>query len=211
MASSAHSTTTRATASSSAATGTAVPASAARPAAGAGGFLLRRWERMRSWPAGKWLFSRAVGRMAPYTGTIGARVLELEPGHARLAMRDRRGLRNHLRSLHAVALVNLAEEASGLAMLAGLPDDARAILVRLSIDYLKKARGTITAEARCPVPDGSGEQELLLPVELTDQAGEVVARAEARWKVGPKSAPRRAPESSGSRDPAATGARSTRP
>lgn len=166
----------------------APPSTAAegRVAPGAGGRIGRLWERFCAWPGGRWLFSRAVGRMAPYTGTIGARVLELGPGYARLEMRDRRRLRNHLRSIHAVALVNLAEETSGLAMLAGLPDGARAILTGLSIEYVKKARGTLTGECRCPVPDGTRDEEVLLPVELRDQAGDVVARAEARWKVGPR-------------------------
>lgn len=161
------------------------PAATRRPA-DAGGRIARLWERLHPWPGGRWLFSRAVGRAAPYTGTIGARVLELAPGHARIEMRDRRRLRNHLRSLHAVALVNLAEETSGLAMLAGLPLHARAILTALSIEYVKKARGTITAECRCPVPDGTRDEEVRLPVVLMDSAGEVVARAEARWKVGPR-------------------------
>lgn len=145
-----------------------------------------KWARLSSWPGGRWLFSRTIGAMAPYTGTIRARVLELAPGYARLEMRDRRRLRNHLRSLHAVALVNLAEETSGIAMLAGLPDEARAILTGLEIEYLKKARGTIRSECRCAIPDGTAEEKATLDVQLTDAEDHTVARARAYWLVRPR-------------------------
>ena len=40
------------------------------------------WKRLAPLPLGKRVFSLAIGRMAPYTGTIGAEVVELEAGYA---------------------------------------------------------------------------------------------------------------------------------
>lgn len=148
--------------------------------------LLQRWQRWSSRPGGRWLFSVAVGRMAPYTGTIGARVEELRPRHARVRMRDRRKVRNHLRSVHAIALMNLAEVSSGLAMLAGMPGGTRSILTGLSIEYLKKARGTLTAEGIAPEVDGGERREYDVEAVVRDESGETVARATARWLVGPQ-------------------------
>lgn len=157
----------------------------AKRAASPGKAIREAWERCRRLPAGERLFSWALGRMVPYSGSIGAVVRELAPGRARVELADRRKVRNHLDSIHAVALMNLAELSTGLALNAGLPDDARAILVRLSIDYARKARGTLVSECAIEPPRTSERREVEVAAEIRDAVGEVVARATARWLVGP--------------------------
>jgi uncharacterized protein (TIGR00369 family) len=142
---------------------------------------MRRWRRLQNVPGGKRIFSWMVGRYAPYTGSIGARVEELRPGHARFTLRDRHSVRNHLRSIHAVALVNLAEVTSGLAMTTALPPGVRGIVTALSIEYLKKARGTLTATADVVVPRVDGRTPIELTATVTDAAGDIVARARVQW------------------------------
>ena len=143
------------------------------------------WDKLSKVPGGKRLFSRLVGTLAPYTGTIGAQVVELRPGYCKVEMADRRAVRNHLRSIHAVALVNLAEVATGLAISFGLPTGARGILAGLSIEYLKKARGRLTAECQCAVPESAERREYEIEGRISNAAGEIVARAKARWLIGP--------------------------
>ena len=149
--------------------------------------LRASWRRLSRLPGGKTLFSLLVGWLTPYSGTIGARVAELEPGWCRVTLRDRRRVRNHLASVHAMALANLAEMASGLAVLVGLPPGVQGIVTGFSISYLKKARGLLTAE--CRVSSGSlnvtAEQEYEAPVSITDPQGDVVAHATARWRLRP--------------------------
>lgn len=141
--------------------------------------------KVKDLPGGLWLFSQMVGRAAPYTGTIGAQVKEIRPGYARVELKDRRGVRNHLNSIHAVALMNLGEMVTGLAFVISLPDDARGIVTALSMEYLKKARGTLTAECNCPTVSSNARQEYEVIGEIKDASGELVARARAKWMVGP--------------------------
>ena len=150
--------------------------------------ILEAWRRFRRLPAGDRIFSWTLGRRVPYSGSIGAVVRELSPGRARVELADRRRVRNHLDSIHAVALMNLAELSTGLALNTALPDDARAILVRLTIEYVKKARGTLTSECAIEPPSASERREVDVEAVIRDASGEVVAKAAARWLVGPAGA-----------------------
>ena len=150
-----------------------------------GSIVRQWWDRLSGRPGGRWLFSKIIGRIARYSGTMGARVLELGPGHSRLELRDRPKVRNHLKSVHAVALMNLAELSSGLAFMYTVPPTSRGILTRLSIDYLKKGRGRLVASCSFEPPDASVKAEHDVVSEIRDEAGDVVARATARWLVSP--------------------------
>jgi acyl-coenzyme A thioesterase PaaI-like protein len=144
------------------------------------------WDLLHVVPGGKTLFSRMVGRMAPYTGSINATVTVLREGYAEVEMADRKAVRNHLDCVHAIALANLAELAGNVALAYTLPDDARFIVSGMDIEYVKKARGTITAIGEPPIPRSSARMAYAVPVSLRDAKGEEVARVVLRSLVGPK-------------------------
>ncbi len=147
--------------------------------------MLQVWNVLKAVPGGGKVMGRLVGRMAPYTGTIKPEIEQMESGYARVSMRDRPALRNHLRSVHAIALMNLGEATTGVAMMVSLPPDTRGIPMRLSMDYVKKARGTITGECSCPILTSNEKKEVEVIGLLKDASGDVVAKCTALWMIGP--------------------------
>ena len=150
-----------------------------------GPLLLARWSKRGGSPLGRARFSRALGAAVPYSGTIRPHVLEFEPGRARVLIKDRRRIRNHLGSIHAIALVNLGELTSGLALLASLPPSMRGIVRGLSVEYKQKARGTLIAICNCgPGPeDGTHDTEVI--AHIHDAEGDEVATVRVDWRIGP--------------------------
>ncbi len=147
--------------------------------------LLNAWHTLSPLPGGRWMFTQLVKWMIPYTGSVSPRVEILEPGYAKISITQRRRLEQHLGSIHAIALMNVAEFASGAAMTTALPPGYRGIVTKMSIEYFKKARGTVTAESRPKLPDLTVEGEYDFTSEITDQKGDLIARATVRWKLGP--------------------------
>ncbi len=148
--------------------------------------IAKQWDRLSPLPGGKRLFSRILGVFVPYTGSIGADVDDLRKGFARVTLRDRRAVRNHLGSVHAIAMTNLVELTGNLALLYSVPEGARMIVTQITTDYLKKGRGTLVAECACPVPTSTERAEYDLEVNIKDRSGDIVARGTLRSLIGPK-------------------------
>lgn len=150
-----------------------------------GARLRALWHRLSPLPGGRWLFSALLGRMVPYSGSIGARVETLEPGRAVVTLRDRRAVRNHLGSVHAIATANLGELATGLALLGAMDTNVRGILLGLEMRYTKKARGVLTVDVSCEVPEVTGPLDYTVEADIVDEGGDAVATIQAHWRLSP--------------------------
>ncbi len=152
--------------------------------------ILNLHRRLARGPFGIWLFSRLVCFKAPYFATIGPRIHVLEPGRCEATIRDRRKVRNHIGTVHAIALCNLAELTGGLVTDVSIPASMRWIPKGMTVEYLKKAKGTARAVARPQIEPREAVEgyELPVAVEVFDPSGEKVFRARIAIWVSPKRA-----------------------
>ena len=150
--------------------------------------LLALYQKLSRWPLGHWLFTRAVCFKAPYFATISPRFTKLEHGHCEAIINDRRRVHNHIGSVHAIALCNLAELTAGVMTDASLPADMRWIPKGMTVHYLKKATGTLRGVATpviALVTSTSG-YDLPVNVDVFDARGDRVFNAEIRMWLSPK-------------------------
>ncbi|MBI1861268.1 MAG: DUF4442 domain-containing protein [Deltaproteobacteria bacterium] len=145
--------------------------------------ILKTWLAFQRIPLiGRFLFRFAVRRFAPYSSSIYPDVEKLELGFARASMRDRKCLRNPFQSVHAIALANLGELVTGLAVLTAMPAGRRGIVNAFTIHFHKKARGRISCECRTAFPDQDGPFQV--KADLVDGSGVRVADVIASWEIG---------------------------
>ncbi|MBU2050710.1 MAG: DUF4442 domain-containing protein [Gammaproteobacteria bacterium] len=149
--------------------------------------LLTLYRRMQRWPAGTWLFSRAVCVKAPYFTSIAPRITRLETGRCEGRIAHRRKVTNHIGTVHAIALCNLAELTAGLMVDASLPKGMRWIPKGMEVQYLAKATGTQHAVATPEQPIVAAETGYALPVkvQVRDDAGTAVFEARIAMWVSP--------------------------
>lgn len=150
--------------------------------------ILSAYRTLSGKPGGKWLFSQLVCWKAPYFSSIAPRIETLEPGRCIATIRHRRAVTNHIGTVHAIALCNLAEFTGGLACDVSIPPSMRWIPKGMTVAYLKKAVGIMRAVATpafAPREAAEG-YELPFEVEVQNPAGEVVFKATIAMWVSPK-------------------------
>ncbi|MBL4833711.1 MAG: DUF4442 domain-containing protein [Pseudomonas sp.] len=128
-------------------------------------------------------FSQMVCQQAPYFSTIEPTLTELRPGHAEATFPFRKEITNHLGTVHAIALCNVAEFVGGLMTDASVPPDARWIPQGMTVEYLAKAKTGVKAVADGSEVDWSTAGEKLVPVDVFDEQNQKVFTARITMNV----------------------------
>jgi len=145
-----------------------------------------QYQKLSKFPGGKFLFSKAIGFAAPFFGKIKPKVVELKPGYCEVQIKDRWGVRNHLGTINAGALCSLAELCGGMALDSIVPNNMRWIPRGMTVAYLNKATGLVTGVSQLDTKlIEAGDIEV--PIEVTNQAGQVVFTAKINFYVSLKS------------------------
>lgn len=150
---------------------------------------LAAWKRLRTLPCGPWLYSRLICFKAPYFATIAPRFEVLEPGKCEIRIRDRRRVHNHIGTVHAIAMCNLAELSAGMMTDVSIPTAMRWIPKGMTVEYLAKAKGELRAVATPVAPAMEALEGYAWPVQVgvRDTSGTEVFRARIDMWVSPRS------------------------
>src|SRR6185312_12677324 len=102
------------------------------------------------------------------------RFVALAPGRCEIAIRDRRRVHNHIGTVHAIALCNLAELSGGMLTDDSIPDSLRWIPRGMTVEYLAKHVAPCT-----PLPRRMRRRWRRLPV-TPGRCGSACATTRAR-------------------------------
>jgi len=135
------------------------------------------------------IFSFAFAQAAPYFWSIRPRFTRIEANHAELVIPKRRGVHNHIGTVHAIALCNGLEAAMGALAEASIPSDKRWIPKGMEVSYTAKATSDITCIAETDAAQWTGDDpDVPVRVSGVRKDGTVVIEGTIRlWVTRKKS------------------------
>lgn len=138
-----------------------------------------------------WLLTWMFGRTVRFVRTAGVHFEDLSEARVLLHIRNRKRVQNHIGSVHAAAMALLAETASGALLGMNVPDDRVPLLKSLQVDYVKRAKGDLRAEATLDAAARARllreeKGEIVVPVRVTDESGEQPIQCRILWAWVPK-------------------------
>ena len=148
--------------------------------------ILDLWKRSSALPQGRRVFSMAFSRKAPYFGSVHPLFIDLRPNYAELVIKKRRGVQNHIGTVHAIALCNGLEAAMGALAEASIPRDKRWIPKGMEVEYTAKADTDVRCIAETDPEQWDSEGDLPVRVRGVRQDGTAVIEGVIRLWVTPK-------------------------
>ncbi|HLN77937.1 MAG TPA: hotdog fold domain-containing protein [Nocardioidaceae bacterium] len=140
-------------------------------------------------PAGNRLFSLFFSLKAPYFATVRPKFVELRPNYAELRIKKRRGVQNHIGTVHVIAICNGLEAAMGALAEVTIPSDKRWIPKGMEVSYTAKASSDITCIAETDAEAWTGDDpDLPVRVRGVREDGTVVVDGVIRLWVTEKPA-----------------------
>lgn len=105
-----------------------------------------------------------------------------------VSIKKRRKVKNHIGTIHAIAMANLCEIAAGTVIEASLPLTMRWIPKGMTIHYQAKAATAVTVTATMPDVTHGEAQDVIVACSVKDLEGKEVVRADICMYVTPRPA-----------------------
>lgn len=136
-------------------------------------------------------WTKLFGRIVPMVGTAKIRYMEVSREKVVVKIDNHKDMQNHIKGVHAAATALLAETATGFVTGLNVPDDRILLIKTLHVDYVKVAKGALTATAT--LSDAQRDMiiniekgELSIPIHVVDESGEQPVQCEMIWAWRPK-------------------------
>ena len=145
--------------------------------------VLDLFEKLNGLPFGSRIFTFMVCMNAPYFFSIKSHVTLLEKNRCEVQLKKRRAVTNHIKTVHAIAMCNMAELAGVVMIEASLPRDKQWIPSRMTVEYLKKAETNFLAVSDGSEIDWNQTGTIVVPVEVKDTNDQIVFTAKINMYV----------------------------
>ena len=150
---------------------------------------LNIWKKLSAKPGGKWAFSKALCLKAPYFASISPKFEELRPEFCKVSISKSRKVTNHLGTIHAIAMCNMAELSGGTMTEVTVPATHRWIPKGMTVEYLKKATtGLVATAIPATAMDLTQPSEYKVNIEVKDQLDDLVFKATITMWISAKKA-----------------------
>jgi len=133
----------------------------------------------------------AIGANLGFTGTAALDFVELTPQSSVVHIGNHRKVQNHIGGVHAAAMALVAETATGMVVGMNVRDDCLPLCKTLRVKFRKRATGALTAVATLEpeqrqLMHETDKGEVIVAVQVTDEAGEQPIECEFVWAWVPK-------------------------
>lgn len=142
---------------------------------------------------GLMVLNQAVRFMVPFNAPHGFRILKLADEEVQIQLPFKRKNLNHVKGIHAAALVTLGEFCAGLSLMKALPiSKYRVILSKLSAEYLYQAKTNVTGNISISPEQiakiksemiSNGKTNIDLETVITDQNQNIVSKVQTTWQI----------------------------
>lgn len=121
------------------------------------------------------VLTQAFSRIVPYVGTTGIVYESVTPNELVVSLKNKKGVQNHIGTVHAVAVTLLAETATGFILGINLPSDRILLVKSYEVNFyrpIKKGQiaavATLTDEQRQYILDNP-KGEMVIPCVIDDR------------------------------------------